>query len=233
MGLTSSPSPIGRVHVAGVIDDAEAEMLIGCGVTHLGFPLALDYHREDLSAEAAAAIVARQGHRATFFLITYLNRADKIAALARKLGVVIVQLHGEIEREELERLRVLVPHLRIIKSLIVRGDNLEALVEDVGGLAPLVDSFITDTFDPLTGARGATGKTHDWAVSRRLVEASPKPVILAGGLNPRNLREAVLAVRPAGIDVHTGIEGLDGRKRRDLSLRFVAEARSAFAEISG
>jgi phosphoribosylanthranilate isomerase len=43
----------------------------------------------------------------------------------------------------------------------------------------------------------------------------------------------VLAVRPAGIDVHTGIEGLDGRKRRDLSLRFVAETRSAFAEISG
>jgi len=47
------------------------------------------------------------------------------------------------------------------------------------------------------------------------------------------LREAMLAVRPAGIDVHTGIEGPDGRKRRDLSLRFVAEAGSVFAEMCG
>ena len=202
----------GLIHVAGVIDAAEAEMLIDCGFTHLGFPLVLDHHAEDLSPEAAGAIVA---------------------ALAGKLQVGMVQLHGEIAPTELRRLRALVPHLRIIKSLIVRGDNLEALIEEVGRLAPLVDSFITDTFDPLTGARGATGKTHDRAVSRRLVEASPKPVILAGGLNPGNLREAVLAVRPAGVDVHTGIEGLDGRKRRDLSSRFVAEARSAFAEIGG
>ena len=223
----------GLIHVAGVIDAAEAEMLIDCGFTHLGFPLVLDHHAEDLSPEAAGAIVAALGARATFFLITYLSEATNIAALAGKLQVGMVQLHGEIAPTELRRLRALVPHLRIIKSLIVRGDNLEALIEEVGRLAPLVDSFITDTFDPLTGARGATGKTHDRAVSRRLVEASPKPVILAGGLNPGNLREAVLAVRPAGVDVHTGIEGSDGRKRRDLSLRFVAKARSAFAQIAG
>lgn len=223
----------GLIHAAGVIDAAEAEMLIDCGFTHLGFPLVLDHHTEDLSAEAAGAIVAALGDRATFFLITYLNEAADIAALASKLQVDMVQLHGEIALTELHRLRALAPRLRIVKSLIVRGDNLQALVDEVGRFAQLVDSFITDTFDPLTGARGATGKTHDWAVSRRLVEASPKPVILAGGLNPGNLREAVLAVRPAGIDVHTGIEGPDGRKRRDLSLRFVAEARSVFAEMCG
>ena len=92
----------------------------------------------------------------------------------------------------------------------MRDDNSQALVDDVARLAPLVDCFITDTFDPSTGARGATGKTHDWAVSRRLVEASPKPVILAGGLHPGNLGEAVRGVRPAGVDVHTGIEEPDG-----------------------
>jgi phosphoribosylanthranilate isomerase len=221
----------GRVHVAGIIDDAEAEMLIGCGVTHLGFPLTLDYHREDLSPEAAAAIVARHGDRATFFLITYLNRADEIAVLAGKLGVGMVQLHGEIGGGELERLRVLAPDLNILKSLIVRGNNEAALIEAAERLAPLVDAFITDTFDRSTGASGATGKVHDWAVSRALVKACPKPVILAGGLNPDNVGAAIRAVRPAGVDVHTGIEGVDGRKRRDLTLRFVAEARAAFAEI--
>ena len=96
--------------------------------------------------------------------------------------------------------------------------------------APLVDAFITHTLATTPGPSGATGKTHDWAISRRLVQASPKPVILAGGLNPGNVGAATRAVRPAGVDVHTGIEGENGRKRRDLTLRFVAEARAAFAK---
>jgi hypothetical protein len=53
-------------------------------------------------------------------------------------------------------------------------------------------------------ASGATGKTHDWRVSRRLVEVADKPVILAGGLNPENVKRAILEVRPAGVDSHSG-----------------------------
>jgi len=87
-----------------------------------------------------------------------------------------------------------------------------------------------DTYDAATGRHGATGKTHDWSVSRRLVELSPKPVVLAGGLNPGNVRAAIAAVQPAGVDVHTGIERPDGRKRRDLTEHFVAEARAGFAQ---
>ena len=95
-------------------------------------------------------------------------------------------------------------------------------------LAPLVDGFITDTYSPETGASGATGRTHDWAVSRRLVQLSPKPVILAGGLTPANVRQAIAAVRPAGVDVHTGVEDASGRKDRDKVLAFVAEAKAGF-----
>jgi len=113
----------------------------------------------------------------------------------------------------------------------VRADNAAALQEAVDRFAPLVDAFITDTFDPATGASGATGKTHDWTVSRRLVERSPKPVILAGGLTAGNVRDAIRTVRPAGVDVHTGVEGSDGRKRRDLVHTFVAEARAGFASL--
>jgi phosphoribosylanthranilate isomerase len=67
-------------------------------------------------------------------------------------------------------------------------------------LSPFVDAFITDTFDPKTGASGATGKTHDWRVSRRLVELADRPIILAGGLTPENVKRAILEVRPAGVD---------------------------------
>lgn len=221
----------GLIHVAGIIDAAEAAMLIDCGVRALGFPLVLGYHREDIGVEAAAAIVARYGRRATFFLITYLDRADAIVDLCRRLGVGMVQLHGDVAADEVARLRKAAPELRIIKSLVVRVDNADALADAVENFAPLVDAFITDTFDPETGASGATGRTHDWQVSCVLVERSPKPVILAGGLTPQNVRDAIRTVRPAGVDVHTGVEGTDGRKRRDLVESFVSEARAGFARL--
>jgi phosphoribosylanthranilate isomerase len=105
------------------------------------------------------------------------------------------------------------------------------LIDEVRRYEASVDSFITDTFDPAMGASGATGKVHDWQISRRLVASSAKPFILAGGLNAGNVHQAIRTVRPAGVDVHTGIEGRDGRKRYDLTRRFVEEAQVGFSEI--
>jgi phosphoribosylanthranilate isomerase len=219
------------IHVAGVIDLAEAQLLIDCGIRYLGFPLVLDHHREDLTIDAAAAIISKLRDHASFFLITYLNRASAIVELCHALSVDMVQLHGKTSLEQIQLLRQEAPNLRIIKSLIVRGNNLGTLIDEVQRYGPSADSFITDTFDPITGASGATGRVHDWKISRRIVESSTRPVILAGGLNATNVRRAILAVRPAGVDVHTGIEGQDGRKRRDLTMRFVEEAHAGFAEI--
>jgi phosphoribosylanthranilate isomerase len=218
----------GLIHVAGVIDFDEARLLIDCGVRELGLPLVLGYHTEDLSQAAAADIVMRLGNRANFFLITYLDTARAIAALCRRLGVTTVQLHGEVSVSELHKLREDWPELYVIKSLIVRGSNLDALQDEMECFAVAVNAFITDTFDPGTGAIGATGKTHDWTVSAQLVAKSSRPVILAGGLNADNVREAITQVRPAGVDVHTGVEGPDGRKLRRRVERFVAEAQVAF-----
>jgi phosphoribosylanthranilate isomerase len=117
---------------------------------------------------------------------------------------------------------------RIIKSLVIGLHSMERLLDLVQRTAPYVDAYITDTFDPKTGACGATGKTHDWAVSRQLVRNSPRPVILAGGLTPENVRDAILAARPAGVDAHTGLEAASGRKSEEKVRRFVSEAQEAF-----
>ncbi len=221
----------GLIQVAGVIDWEEARMLVEEGVRQLGFPLRLPVHREDLSDDEAARIVRRLPASASAILITYLDEARGIVGLCEKLGVGSVQVHGDISMEEAARLRRIAPELRIFKSLVVRGDNLRELEAMVDGFHPHVDAFITDTFDPSTTASGATGKTHDWSISRRLVEMSPRPVILAGGLTPQNVRRAIGEVRPAGVDVHTGVEGRDGRKDRLLVRAFVAGAVEAFAGI--
>jgi len=125
------------------------------------------------------------------------------------------------------------PQLRIIKSLIVRGSNTDTLIDEVRRYEACVDSFIIDTSDPVTGASGATGRVHDWEISRRLVASSARPLILAGGLNAGNVRQAIRTVRPAGVDVHTGIEGRDGRKRYDLTRCFVEEAGGVLGDRAG
>jgi len=180
-----------------------------------------------LSEDAAAAIIRSlsPGHEAV--LITYLSRCEHVLALAAKLGVRIVQLHGDVEAAELERIRQADPTLTIIKSLVVGLQEDAMLERTITTLSPLVNAFITDTYDPTSGASGATGKTHDWQVSRRLVERSPRPVILAGGLTPGNVREAIAQVRPAGVDVHTGVEDVGGRKSETKLRRFVEEVRGS------
>lgn len=222
----------GMVQVAGVIDQSEAKLLIDSGVHYLGFPLRLPVNAEDLSEEDAAELIAGIPAGVKGILITYLDRAEEVIAFCCKLGVDVVQLHGPIEAGELARIKTSAPDITVIKSLIVRGDNLDELRLLIAASAPYVDAYITDSFDPSTGAEGATGKIHDWAIDRALVAISPKPLILAGGLNADNVREAILTVRPYGVDVHTGIEGPDGRKDPALTRRFVAEAKAGFAAIS-
>jgi phosphoribosylanthranilate isomerase len=219
------------IQIAGVIDAAEAEMLQQCGIRCLGFPLRLPVHREDLTEKEAGAIIKSLAPPVFGVLITYLDEASEIAAFCHALGARIVQLHGDINCAELKRLKTLDPNLTVIKSLVIGMRDDRALEAMVCELSPFVHAFITDTFDPKTGASGATGKTHDWRISRRLIEIADKPVILAGGLTPENVRRAIVEVRPAGVDSHTGVEDSSGRKSREKVQKFVSEACEAFAIV--
>lgn len=219
----------GLIQIAGVKDWTDAMSIKAAGADWIGFPLRLSVHSEDISDEQAATIIADLHLGESVVLITYLEEAEQISKLCGRIGASKVQLHGEPPVEQIKRLRNIDPQIYIIKSLIVRGDKPSELLNFLDRYSPFVDAFITDTYDPSTGACGATGKIHDWNVSRLLVEASARPVILAGGLNPGNVHEAIIHVQPAGVDAHTGVEGSDGRKNRALLDEFVSEARRAFA----
>lgn len=221
------------VQVAGVCSPDEGLMLAACGATHVGIPLRLAVHRPDVNDEQARDIVAALAGRAETVLITYQADALETIALCRFLGVSGVQLHGAMPLDEVRVLRQAAPELFVIKSLVVGAAPEAAILASAQEHAPLVDAFLTDTFDPASGATGATGKAHDWEVSARLARALPRPLILAGGLNADNVARSIQAVRPAGVDAHTGLEDTLGRKDKALVLRFVAEARRAFDSLSG
>ena len=216
----------GAVQIAGVHDLAEAEALLACGVDFIGLPLRLPDGREDLTEADAVELFAALAGRLARVLITYQRDAEEIAAFADVLDCDWVQLHGDLEPAAVAALRRLRPGLGLIKALVVGAEDVFARLD---AHAAHVDAFITDTFDPATGRRGATGQVHDWAISRALVEASPVPVILAGGLDADNVAAAIAAVRPAAVDAHSRVEGPDGRKDPQRVRQFVARARAAFA----
>ena len=220
------------IQVAGIRSLAEAKMLADRGVTHLGYPLVLDHHDEDLPAAEVRKIVAAVGDAATHVLITYLTSPGEILELTRALGVRWVQLHAPMSAAALESLRALAPDLTIIKSVVFGREDVEVTTAAALSWAPFVDWLITDTFDPDTGASGATGRTHDWALSAALARRSPRPVMLAGGLTPENVAQAITAVAPAGVDVHTGVEGPGGFKDPARVSAFVAASRAALEGLA-
>lgn len=219
------------VQVAGCRSADEARALAGTGIDWLGIPLRLDVHPPDVDDDVARAIADALPKAVRPVLITYLSKAVEIHSLMRKLRVHTVQVHGDISTGELKSLRCLVPLCRIIKSIVVGAPEHARPLEVAQRYSPFVDAFITDTYDPATDARGATGLCHDWAVSRRLAANAAKPVILAGGLTPENVEEAVQAVRPAGVDCHTGVERPDGSKDPEAVRAFCQAAREAHARL--
>ena len=219
------------IQIAGIIDKEEAEMLLDCGVEYLGFPLRLPVNKEDLTEVSAGRIISGLPPSTHGILITYLSNAEEIKALCEKIGTNIIQLHGDITIYELIKLKRTFPESRIIKSLIVGKNSEEELFNSINSFEKFVDAFITDTYNPQTGATGATGITHDWKISRALVEHSKKPIILAGGLTPENVYNAIIKVRPAGVDTHTGVEDNSGRKNKSKVIKFIEETRKGFEKI--
>lgn len=230
--MAPSRLPLPFIQAAGVRDAAEARMLAAAGFTHLGFPLRLPVHAPDLSETAAREVIRGLGPGVEAVLVTYLAAPTEVLALCDFLGVGWAQLHGDLDPAAAAALRAARPGLGLIKSLVVGRGRDAGLLALAREFAPHVDAFLTDSFDPASGACGATGRTHDWAVSRMLAGRCGRPLVLAGGLAPDNVAAAVAAVRPAGVDAHTGLEAPDGRKDPDRCRRFAALARTALAAVS-
>ena len=120
-----------------------------------------------------------------------------------------MQLHGEESVESCQRLRQEFPHCRLIKALRVKNED------DGARLAPyndVVDGFLLDTY--VRGAKGGTGEIFDWSIIEKL--QLQRPFLLAGGLTPDNVEQALLEVQPYGLDVNSGVEVGPGVKDHNL-----------------
>ena len=214
-----------RTQIAGISNLTDALAVERAGADSIGFTIGLPTGPHNgLTAEGAAVIIRALPPLIVPLVITYYDTAAAVVPLCNQLGVTTVQLHGGAAPKEIAAMRAALPGLKVILAVSVTGTD--AIVR-AQRLAAAADALILDTYDPATGRHGATGKTHDWQLSRRIVAAVPKPVILAGGLNPHNVADAIRTVRPWAVDVHTGVERPDGSTDHDLVRAFVSAARSA------
>ena len=101
-----------------------------------------------------------------------------------------------------------------MRSVPVTGQESIAIAQSYDGIA---DMILLDSYRALDDQIGALGVTHDWSISRRIVEAVRIPVILAGGLGPDNVRDAIGCVRPAGVDSKTKTDR-HGSHAKDIEL---------------
>ena len=127
--------------------------------------------------------------------------------------------------DHVARLRDELAPIELMVTIPVRGPDS---VTTAQAFAPVSDYLLLDSTDPRSGTVGATGLTHDWSVSRQIVAAVDIPVILAGGLGPENVREAIGQVGPAGVDSETRTSTDADRRRKDGARvrQFIERARA-------
>ena len=146
---------------------------------------------------------------------------DKIRMI-EETGADCIQLHGDEPLELIKDLRLIEKtnkRMRIIKKIAVGNDKecIEKALEYEG----FVDAILLDSGVGL----GGTGEKHDWNVSKEVVERVKKPVILAGGLNPENIAEAIELVKPYAVDVSSGVERVVRKKDEEGVKTFLEVAK--------
>lgn len=200
-----------RVKICCIASVDEARLAVAHGASALGLVSAMPSGPGVIAdgriAEIAAAL---RGEPARTFLLTSRVTAEAIAAQHAAAGTTTLQLVDHVPHAELQQLRLRCPGVELVQVIHVTG---EASVDEAVAAAPYVDALLLDSGNPALAVKelGGTGRTHDWALSRRIRDAVfPLPLWLAGGLRVHNVGEAIAAVRPHGLDLCTGVRS-DGR----------------------
>jgi phosphoribosylanthranilate isomerase len=214
-----------RVKICCIASIEEARIAIGAGAAALGLVSAMPSGPGPIDETLIAEIAAAVPPRTATFLLTSLQSAEAIVQQHRRCRTSVLQLVDAVADEDLTQVRTELPEVKLVQVIHVTGP---ASVDEALAAAPLVDALLLDSGNPQLAIKqlGGTGRTHDWAHSRTIVDRSPVPVWLAGGLNVGNVGAAIEAVRPYGIDLCSSVRS-DGRLDAGKLAAFMAAVRSS------
>lgn len=201
-----------RVKICGITCLEDALCAVEAGADALGFVF-YDKSPRCLSAPEAGKIVASLPPFVTTVGLFVNEAPDRVRRIMTTAGLQVVQLHGD---ESPADCGALAPW-PVIKALRVRGAASLEGIDDYPVRALLLDAWSA-------GGYGGSGERFDWDL---LAGLKPRvPLILAGGLNPDNVAEAVARVRPYAVDVSSGVEKSPGRKDRQRIINFIKQVKN-------
>jgi phosphoribosylanthranilate isomerase len=217
-----------KVKICGVNSQEGVQLATMLGANALGFLIGDERlsnagkvigHR--ISMRRAANLVEQVPAHVGSVLLIHARSIEAVVDLVAAVRPTALQMQTDIDLEALSKLRDRCPEVKILKSVHVFPESIESdVIEQAAFLAnsECVDAILLDTRrSPLSKQTGGTGVTHDWKVSAAVVDAvDPFPVILAGGLRPENVRDAIVQVRPRAVDVMTGVETQNAKGVKDF-----------------
>ena len=213
-------------------------MCLDAGVEHIGVALKNGYFcPRELELDGIKEIFSFIGDKAKKVLIVVSKGEDEVLEAVRILRPDIVHICGnyyEATPELKARLLGIDPNIELMQAIGLPSSDY---MGKAAKFASFCDYLILDSINPKLTSIGVAGVTHDWNDDKRIVDAFPNlKVILAGGLGPDNVYEAIMKVRPYGVDsfTKTSIKLADGTMVKDASLitEFAKEARRAFQDIA-
>lgn len=212
-----------RVKICGIKRLEDAILAVKYGADALGFLVGQKHQSPDfLQPDAAKDIISHLPPFVSSVLVTHLSDWKEISALAKYLGVSTIQLHGDSTIEDAKRIRKTLPWIKIYKAVHVINEDS---INEGKKYLPYVDAVLPDTLNLKTDQVGGTGLTHDWNISKKMALAYDKPLILAGGLNPDNVVEAINFVKPYAVDTNSGTKAPDGYKDPQKLKLFIERAK--------
>ena len=206
-----------RVKICCINSVEEAWMAINYGASAVGLVSDMPSGPGVISEELIAEIAATIPPGVSSFLLTSKQDAQSIITQQKSTRVNTIQICDRLKGDYSE-LRDALPGISLVQVIHVTG---EASIEEAVDVAPFIDALLLDSGNQILPVKelGGTGRVHDWSISRKIREIVRKPVFLAGGLNPENIRDAVEQVSPFGVDVCSGVR-TDNVLDEDKLLRF-------------
>ena len=196
------------IKVCGIQNANEALGAIEAGANTIGLLLGVPEYIEDkITPEIAKQIVASVPEGVRTVMVTHLLDVNEIVEIAEYTGVSAIQVHNDLDTVGMKQLQKNLHNIELIKAIHVLDHSA---VDQAKMYEPYSDMILLDT--KVKDRIGGTGQTHDWNISKEIVNELNIPVILAGGLNPENVESAINKVNPYGIDANSGLEHEDGSK---------------------
>lgn len=213
------------------VTDADTALAVSrIGIDHVGAKVGDGSRPRELTVAEARIVMAAVEAASRFSALFLSPDTDRIAAWIAELAPPIVHLGAAADRlrpGDVAWLKQRFPDALLMRSIPMVGEESLAIAKSYDGIA---DFLMLDSVRPGDQKFGALGVTHDWALSRQIVDSVACPVLLAGGLGPDNVAEAIARVRPAGVDSKTKTD-VEGGHAKDLDKvrRYHLAAKAALA----